>query len=138
MTHRRKPKRPRRSEIARSQSVLTMLGLLFSMMGALTVVELRAQIKVTPDLAVEPGQPFSSPFRVENTGYSSLYIERVYFCVRRIQVGRTVIRESVVSDSGRVAQAFDFAGTINTVGAPSLRSLQGWARRSLRQQSLNL
>jgi hypothetical protein len=43
---------------------------------------------------------------------------------------RRDIREGL--DSGparrwrRVARAFDLAGTIDTMGAPSLRSLQGW------------
>lgn len=76
------------------------LAFVFSWLGAFGVIELLPQLDVSAEQAIEPGQPFSIPFRIENMGYSSVYIERVFFCIRKIQWGRREIRESIVSDPG--------------------------------------
>lgn len=101
MRRRRKSRRPKilpkKQRTVRKRTLLTVLGLLLSSVGALGVIELRPQVVVIPEEAVEPGQPFSAPFQVENTGYSSLYIERVFFCVRRVKFGGSEVSNFVAS-----------------------------------------
>jgi hypothetical protein len=97
MKSRRKSKTRKSSRTVQRCALPATLALLLSAIGALGVIELRPQIEVIPEQEVEPGQPFSAPFQVENTGYSSLYIERIFFCVRHVQWGGAEIRNSVVS-----------------------------------------
>ncbi|HLX00112.1 MAG TPA: hypothetical protein VKR82_15840 [Candidatus Acidoferrales bacterium] len=57
-----------------------ILGLILGIVGAvgaLGVIELRPQLNVTPQGQLAPGQPFTAPFQLTNTGYLSTHIENV-------------------------------------------------------------
>jgi hypothetical protein len=59
-------------------SVPTVLGLILGIVGAVGIIELRPQITVSPQEAIDKSQPFSIPFRITNSGYFSFYVDRVF------------------------------------------------------------
>jgi hypothetical protein len=68
-------------------SIPTVLSLILGAVGALTIIELKPQIVVPPQEAIEKSQPFSVPFRIENSGYLSFHVNRVLCYVDKIQAG---------------------------------------------------
>lgn len=51
------------------------------------VIELRPQMLVSPQEPIEKGQPFSVPFRLDNTGYLSFYVADVFCYTQELSVG---------------------------------------------------
>ena len=54
-----------------------VLGLILSIVGALGVVELRAQLSASPKPERATNQPFSAPFEITNTGYLGFHVDNV-------------------------------------------------------------
>jgi hypothetical protein len=50
-------------------------------------IQLGAQIRVSPQEPIERSQPFSIPFRIENTGYLPFDVDHVYCYARKIRIG---------------------------------------------------
>ncbi len=70
---------------ARIWSTPTVLSLILGVVGALGVVELRPQIAVSPQEPIDKSQPFSVPFRIDNVGYLSFYVEHVSCYINKIK-----------------------------------------------------
>jgi hypothetical protein len=71
----------------RTWTLPTVLGLILGLVGALGVIELRPQITVSPMEPIEKSQPFSVPFRIQNIGYSSFWVEDAHCYVHEVKVG---------------------------------------------------
>jgi hypothetical protein len=67
-----------------------VLGIL----GALGAVELRPQLSVSPQEAIEKSQPFSVPFRIQNSGYLSFHVDQVVFYAAEITTRSLSIHDS--------------------------------------------
>jgi hypothetical protein len=52
--------------------------------GAAGVIELRPQLAVSPQEPIEKSQPFSVPFRINNTGYFSFHVDHVFCYISKI------------------------------------------------------
>jgi hypothetical protein len=66
-------------------SLPNILGLVLGLVGALGVVQLRPQMSVSPQEETEKGQPFSAPFRFENTGHFSFNVTDVYCYIKGVK-----------------------------------------------------
>lgn len=83
-------RQPIPSAKTRAWTLLTVLGLILTAVGALVgVIELRPQISVTPQEQLASGQPFSAPFEITNAGYLSLHIDNVIAVVHMAVIGGT-------------------------------------------------
>jgi hypothetical protein len=88
-------KRPDQVAKTRTWTLPTVLGLVLGVIGAVGVIELRPQMLVSPQEPTQRSQPFSVPFRIENTGYLSFYVEHVSCVVNKVKVGELQISDSV-------------------------------------------
>jgi hypothetical protein len=71
------PSKSRNSGFASFANVaLPLLGLALTV--SIAVVQFRPQMTVTPQDPLAKSQPLSSPFRIDNTGYVSFWVEHVY------------------------------------------------------------
>ncbi len=61
----------------RSWTIPAILAFIVSVVGALSVVELRPQISVSPHPERATNQPFSAPFEITNTGYLGFHVDNV-------------------------------------------------------------
>lgn len=82
-----------------SASWHTILGLILGLAGSLGVIQLRPQIVVMPQAPLVKRQPFSVPFRVDNSGYFACPVDHVFVYVRRLKsrstdLGQTTIHEA--------------------------------------------
>ena len=76
---------------ARIWSIPTVLSLILGVLGAVGIIELRPQMAVSPQEPIEKSQPFSVPFRVENTGYFSFHVVHLFVYADQVKVaGRTL------------------------------------------------
>ena len=109
----RKRRRERRAKIppkttpaqplkTRSWTVSTVLGLALGtvglVVGVVELVELRPQISVAPQEAIEKSQPFSVPFRIDNTGYFSLNVEHVFCYLHRMESEHVSVYRGTLHD----------------------------------------
>jgi hypothetical protein len=69
----------------RTWTLPTILGIAIGIVGALGVIELRPQLSVAPLEAIEKTQPFSIPFRIDNSGYLSLYVDHVFCYLHKVR-----------------------------------------------------
>ena len=60
------------------------------------VIELRPPIGISPQEPIEKLKPFSTPFRIENTGYLSFYVEHVFCYIRKIEVDQQLFEGDVI------------------------------------------
>jgi hypothetical protein len=81
MTHGKQPKKTTKTK---TWTLSSVLGLALSLLAAW---ELTPQISVEPLEAKEPSQPFSAPFRIENAGYFSFWIEHVVCYTHALKAG---------------------------------------------------
>ncbi len=72
----------------RAWTLPTVLSLILGVLGALTIIELRPQLSVTPQEQLATGQPFSAPFEITNAGYLSLHIDNVIAVLHLAVIGR--------------------------------------------------
>jgi AraC-like DNA-binding protein len=82
----------------RTWTLPTILGIIIGIVGALGVVELRPQISVSPQEPIEKLQPFSVPFRIDNTGYLSFYVDRVFCYLNSVEVEHVSIQKGTLHD----------------------------------------
>lgn len=99
-------------------TVVTIIGLLIGLIGLLGLVDLRSKMSVTPQEPIEKSQPFTVPFRIDNTGLLSFTVEHVYCYVGdaksqspnvKIDIGSFVIG---YSDWDNVTLESDGGGTL--------------------------
>jgi len=97
----RQPHMPPKRQIVppakiRIWSMPTVLGLILGVVGAMGIIELRPQVTVLPQEPIEKSQPFSVPFRIENSGYLSFYVDNVFCYASKIKVGSVNVERSTV------------------------------------------
>jgi hypothetical protein len=62
--------------------------------AVLGIVELRPQVTVSPQEAIEKSQPFSVPFRIQNSGYLSFHVEHLFVYANEIKVGGSTFHKA--------------------------------------------
>lgn len=107
MSHRRRKKRrpntppeipARPQKKIRSWTLPTVLGLALGVLGAVGIVELRPQPTALPQPpGLEKSQPFSVPFRIENSGYLSFDVEDVFLYVKAVTLSHVKLYGAVVN-----------------------------------------
>ncbi len=95
--NRQRGRQKRHSSKIRSWTLPTVLGLVLTALGLAGLIELRPQIAVTPEPPLTQGQPFSVPFRIENTGYFPFFISRVFMYAVDVKRSRTTIKEGTTT-----------------------------------------
>jgi hypothetical protein len=88
-------KRKRQRRKKRSWTLVSILGLGLSAIGAVGIIELRPQIAVSPQELTNKQLPFSAPFRIDNTGYFGFQVERVFFYIRALKAGPVLMRDYI-------------------------------------------
>ena len=83
---------------SRTWTLPTVLGLIIGIVGAVGIIELRPQISVVPQEAIEKSQPFSVPFRIDNTGYLSFYVDRVFCYLNSVEGERVKVSRGTLHD----------------------------------------
>ena len=71
----------------RTWTLPTVLGLILGVFGSVGIIELRPQITVSPQEPIEKSNPFSVPFRIDNTGYLAFHVDHVFAYASKIKVG---------------------------------------------------
>jgi hypothetical protein len=79
----------------RSWTLPVILGLLLGLIGGPSSVELLPQMAVFPQEPIEKSQPFSVPFRIDNTGYLPFFVEHVYCYAIEIKAASIRMRHIV-------------------------------------------
>lgn len=64
-----------------------ILSLLVSAVGAVGIIELRPQLAVSAQQEIQKSDPFSAPFRIDNSGYLSFYVDHVFVYVGEAKIG---------------------------------------------------
>jgi hypothetical protein len=112
------------------------------------IIELRPQITVSPQEPIEKSNPFSVPFRIDNTGYLAFHVDHVFAYASKIEVGNTNIERATYDlpdwnnfDLGRAesktvvprfAHALNVPATADIAIAIDVRPLR-WFPRSYRR-----
>ena len=92
-------KRQRQKKKGRTWTTPVVLGLILSAFGALSVIELRPQISVSPKPERATNQPFSAPFELTNTGYLSFHVDNVVVILPTAEYqGRLSLHNSMTGD----------------------------------------
>ena len=81
-------------------TVPKVLGAILAVLGAVGVIALRPQMAISPQEPLETSQPFSVPFRIENTGYSSWWLQRTFCYYHKVQIGGNNIEKSTSHSVG--------------------------------------
>jgi hypothetical protein len=102
----------------RAWTMPTVLGLIISVVGALGVIELRPQITVSPMEPVEKSQPFSAPFKIQNTGYFGIWVEQEFCADRHVYAGGWKLENNTF---GSPAHIYIDRGDSMTVFCPLFR-----------------
>jgi hypothetical protein len=84
----------------------TVLGLALSVLGLVGLIELRPQMDVVPQEPLEHSQALTTPFRIQDAGYLSLDIKRVFCYVHEIKFSSPSIKEGKIGNTtARMRQA---------------------------------
>jgi len=78
----------------RTWNTPTVLALILGAVGTLGIIELRPQMSVTPQDPVIKAEAFSAPFRIDNAGYFSFYVDHVFLYLNELKNGATSIGDS--------------------------------------------
>lgn len=78
ITNRKIPPKKSKTAKNRSWTAPTVIGIIISVAGLVSLVELRPQLEIEPLLETVESQPYSVPFRIRNTGYLTLEIRQHY------------------------------------------------------------
>jgi hypothetical protein len=84
---------------ARTWTAPAVLGLILAVVGALSVIELRPQISVSPQGQLATGEPFSAPFEISSTGFFPVHIDNVTVIMHRMEHSRQVWNDDVISNA---------------------------------------
>jgi hypothetical protein len=82
----------------RTWTLPAILGIALGVVGALGVVELRPQLSVAPQEPIDKSQPFSVPFRIDNIGYLSFYVDRVFCYLNSVKSAHIKIDKGTLHD----------------------------------------
>ena len=77
-----------------------ILGIILGIVGVVGLIELRPQIGVYPQEPTEKSQPFSVPFRIENSGYFSWWLEHAFCYYGEVKVGGLSVHGSTSHSRG--------------------------------------
>ena len=80
----------------RTWKLSTVLSLILGALGAVGIIELRPQVTVLPQESIEKSQPFSVPFRIDNSGYLSFHVDHVFGYGHKIKVGGMTIEQGTL------------------------------------------
>jgi hypothetical protein len=67
---------------------------------ATAAIQLKPQMRVSPLAPIKQSQPFSIPFRIENTGYLPFYVDRSFCYAREISWGTITMTHMLVRSDG--------------------------------------
>jgi hypothetical protein len=70
-------KRSSRKKKTHNWTTPTVLGLILGALGLVGLIELRDQISISPLQLERANQPFSTPFRITNTGYLAIHLLKI-------------------------------------------------------------
>jgi hypothetical protein len=73
-------------EKTRTWTMPTVLSLILTVVGAVSIIELRPQLNVTPQEQLATGQPFSAPFEITNSGYLGIHVNNIVVIFHRVEV----------------------------------------------------
>ena len=82
------------------KSVLAFILALVTVIGALGAVELIPQISVQPLEPIAKSQPFSVPFRIQNTGYLHFYVEQIFCYMKSVETDELTFSNTLFHDPG--------------------------------------
>jgi hypothetical protein len=91
----------------RSWKLTSILSLGLTGLGAMGVIELRPQMAVSPLEPIEKSQPFSVPFRIENTGYLSFLLVRPFCYYHQVNVERLTVKKATSHAAGTNRHVLD-------------------------------
>jgi hypothetical protein len=93
-------KAQRQKKKTRTWTTPTILGLILSVVGALSIVELKPQISVSPQPERANNVPFSAPFEITNTGYLGFHVDNVVVVLPLVeyQGGKITFHDSKIGN----------------------------------------
>jgi hypothetical protein len=85
----------------RTWTTPTILGIVLAVVGIVVgAIALRPQIAVLPQEPLDASQPFSVPFRIENTGNSSWWLQRIFCYYHKVQVDGINVQKGTSHSGG--------------------------------------
>jgi hypothetical protein len=79
---------------------IAVISLLLTVVSLVGLIALRPQMSMSPLEPLRTSQPFSVPFRFQNTGLLSFGVDSVYLYLHRLEKGGLDIREGIARMKG--------------------------------------